>query len=93
LILLGSKQKLDLSRLDERLKNPRHAAELARVKMDRHAAIEAWYVCDETALGPAVAGAPLNTDDNMLIEYRAPRDAFKPLMEENSRWIATLKQK
>jgi hypothetical protein len=38
-----------------------------------------------------VAGAPLNTDDNMLIEHRAPREAFKPLMEENSLWIASLK--
>ncbi len=93
LILLGSQQPLDLSRLDERLRNPRHAAELARVKMDSRAAIESWYICDETTLGPAVAGAPLNTDDNMLIEHRAPREAFKPLMEENSRWIASLKKK
>jgi spermidine synthase len=91
LILLGSTKPLDLSRLDERLKNPRLAAELARVQMNSRAAIEAWYVCDEKTLGPAVAGAPLNTDDNMLIEHRAPREAFKPLMEENSRWIASLK--
>jgi spermidine synthase len=91
LILLGSTKPLDLSRLDERLKNPRLAAELARVQMNSRAAIEAWYVCDEKTLGPAVAGAPLNTDDNMLIEHRAPREAFKPLMEENSLWIASLK--
>jgi spermidine synthase len=91
LILLGSNRPLNLSRLDERLKNPRHAAELARVKMDTRAAVEAWYICDEKILGPAVSGAPLNTDDNMLIEHRAPREAFKPLMEENSRWIASLK--
>ena len=92
LILLGSQQPLDLSRLDGRLRNPRHAAELARVKMDTRSAIESWFICDEKTLGPAIAGATINTDDNMLIEYRAPREAFKPLMEENSRWIASLKK-
>jgi spermidine synthase len=91
LILLGSQQPLDLSRLDQKLANPRHARELARVKMDSRAAVESWFICDEKTLGPAVSAAPLNTDDNMLIEHRAPREAFKPLMEENSRWIASLK--
>ena len=49
-----------------------------------------WFVCDETVLLPALAGTEINTDDNMLVENRVPREAFKPSMEENSAWIQAL---
>ena len=49
-----------------------------------------WFVCDETVLGPAVAGAVINTDDNMRVENRAPREAFLPLLEKNAAWIDAL---
>jgi spermidine synthase len=45
---------------------------------------------DEAQLAPAIAGAPINTDDNMRIENRAPREAFLPLMQANSAWIEKL---
>jgi len=49
-----------------------------------------WFVCDETKLGPAVAGAKINTDDNMHIETTVPREAFRPLMQKNAEWVEAL---
>jgi spermidine synthase len=52
--------------------------------------IRSWFVCDETKLAPAVAGAKINTDDNMHIEMTVPREAFRPLMRGNAEWVEAL---
>ena len=52
-----------------------------------------WFVCDERQLVPALVGAQINSDDNMLVETRAPREAFRPTLEENAAWIESLKIK
>ena len=93
LLLVGSKTPLTLDRIKERISDPRISAELARVNIKSEADVRAWYVCDETQLAPAVAGAVINTDDNMHIETTAPREAFRPLMETNAAWIESLKVK
>jgi spermidine synthase len=93
LILIGSKTPLNLDRLTERAKDPKISAELARVNIRNDADVRAWYVCDETRLGPAVAGTVINTDDNMHVETTVPREAFRPLMETNAAWIETLGKK
>ncbi|HEX7998592.1 MAG TPA: fused MFS/spermidine synthase [Pyrinomonadaceae bacterium] len=90
LILVGSRVPLSLERLPERMSNPRVAAELARIQIKSDADLLSWYICDERQLGPALDGAVINTDDNMHIENRAPREAFLPLMEANAAWIETL---
>ncbi|MGI9166830.1 MAG: fused MFS/spermidine synthase [Pyrinomonadaceae bacterium] len=90
LILVGSQKPLSFDLLSERLKNPLISAELKRVGMDSEAAVRSWYVCDETQLTTAVAGAVINTDDNMHIETTVPREAFLPLMQTNSEWIERL---
>lgn len=90
LILVGSRQPLTLSRVEERLRDERIQSELARINVRGVEDVMAWYVCDETQLDPALAGVPLNTDDNMRIENRAPREAFLPLMHNNSAWIEDL---
>ncbi len=90
LILVGSQRPLSFDLLAERLKETRISAELARVGMESEAAVRSWYVCDETQLAPAVAGAMINTDDNMHIETTVPREAFLPLMQDNSMWIEGL---
>ena len=90
LLLVGSNTRLNLDRLAERLKDPRTAAELARVNLKSEADIREWYVCDESKLGPAVAGAKINTDDNMHIEMIVPREAFRPLMQNNADWVQSL---
>lgn len=90
LLLIGSNQPLNLDRLPERLLDQRVQAELARVNLSSEADVRSWFVCDETTLGPAVAGATINTDDNMHIETTVPREAFRPLMQSNAQWIEAL---
>jgi spermidine synthase len=90
LLLVGSNRSLSLDRLAERYADPRIAAEIARVDLRSEADVRAWYVCDETKLGPAVAGAEINTDDNMHIEMTVPREAFRPSMQTNADWVQAL---
>ncbi len=94
LLLIGSRRPLGIDdamkRGSERLNNPLVAAELARVNIRSEADLRAWYVCDEGQLGPAVAGAVINTDDNMHIETTVPREAFRPLMQTNAAWVEKL---
>jgi spermidine synthase len=96
LLLVGSKTPLApegiQNRVDERISEPRIAAELARVNIKSEMDVRAWFVCNETQFGPAVAGSIINTDDNMHIETTAPRDAFRPLMEANAAWIESLRK-
>jgi hypothetical protein len=90
LLLVGSNRPMNLDRLAERLRDSRIAAELARVGLKSEADIRSWYVCDESRLGPAVAGAKINTDDNMHIEMTVPREAFQPTMQSNADWVQSL---
>lgn len=90
LILIGSNRALNLDRLPERFADPMMAAEIARVELKSDADVRSWFVCDETRLGPAVAGARINTDDNMHIEMTVPREAFRPLMQTNAQWVQNL---
>ena len=90
LILIGSNQPLDLNHLSERFADPRMAAEVGRVDLKSENDVRNWFVCDESRLGPAVKGAIINTDDNMFIETTVPREAFRPLMQSNSKWVSSL---
>jgi spermidine synthase len=93
LILVGSLSPLTLDRIAERMREPRTAAELARVGMTSESQVRGWYVCDEKTLAPAVAGSVINTDDNMHVETTAPREAFLPLRQTNESWIENLVQR
>ncbi len=90
LLLVGSNRPLNLDRLAERFMDQRMAAEMARVGLKSETDVRNWFVCDESRLGPAVAGAKINTDDNMHIEMTVPREAFRPLMQSNADWIQAL---
>jgi spermidine synthase len=91
-ILLGSGSRIRLDRIAERMKDARTRADLDRVGIKSAADVQAWLICDETQLGPAVAGSVINTDDNMHVETVAPREAFRPTMEENAAWIERLRR-
>ena len=92
LILVGSNQPMTLDLVAQRLTDQRIAKELSRVNLKTEADVRSWFVCDELRLAPAVAGAKINTDDNMHIETTVPREAFKPLMQSNAAWIDGLRQ-
>jgi spermidine synthase len=93
LLLVGSRAPLTLERIEERMSDPMAGAELARVNIKGRSDVESWYVCDESQLRGALDGAVINTDDNMHIENRAPREAFMPLMDVNANWIEALAAK
>ncbi|MGH9875833.1 MAG: fused MFS/spermidine synthase [Pyrinomonadaceae bacterium] len=97
LLLVGSKTPLAIDQMSDRIRervgDPRIAAELGRVNIRSEADVRAWYVCDEQQLSPAVAGSVINTDDNMHIETTVPREAFRPLLETNAKWIEKLSKK
>lgn len=90
LILMGSNSPLNLDKIKERIVDPRMALEIGRVQLKTEEDVRGWFVCDEKKLGPAVAGAVINTDDNMHIETTVPREAFRPLMQSNAQWIEAL---
>jgi len=92
LILVGSRQSLTFDHIGERIGDPRVTTDLARIGIKRTEDVQAWFVTDETRLGPAVAGAVINTDDNMHVETVAPREAFRPTMEDNATWIESLRK-
>jgi spermidine synthase len=91
LILIGSRAPIRLDRMNERMNDARITADLARVGIKSTADVRSWFVCDENQLGPAIAGSIINTDDNMHVETVAPREAFRPTMEENAAWIESLR--
>jgi spermidine synthase len=91
LLLLGSRAPIRLDRIEERMKDSKVAADLRRVGLNSAADLRAWLVCDETRLGPALRGAVINTDDNMYVETVAPREAFRPTVEENAAWVEKLR--
>ena len=88
LILLGSRQSIDLTPITQLMSDQSTGIELNRIRL--HSAAE--FVCDETRLAPAIAGAIINTDDNMHVETEAPREAFRPTMQENARWVDRLRE-
>jgi spermidine synthase len=86
LILIGSNRLLSMDRVSGRLQDPRMMIDFIGVDLKTEADVASWFVCDESRLGPAVAGAKINTDDNMHIEMTVPREAFRPLMQTNAEW-------
>jgi spermidine synthase len=92
LILLGSRAPISFDQMDLRFSDHRTSAELARAGIKNSGDLRAWFVCDEIQLGPAVATAIINTDDNLHVETVAPREAFRATMDENAAWIENLKK-
>lgn len=75
LILVGSARPLqmDLPRVEAAIQAERPAADLSRIGVKGVADLITYYLMDEVDLAPLTRGAPLNTDDNMRIEFSAPR--------------------
>ena len=58
----------------DRLHDPAVLALLEKAHLASPEALAANYAAPLSALGPLAAGAPFNTDDRPVVEYRAPRD-------------------
>jgi tetratricopeptide (TPR) repeat protein len=75
LMLLGSKseRRLDLSVMKSHFNDPRVAADLARINVASAADLLSRFYIGPDEVSGLSAGALLNTDDNALIEFNAPR--------------------
>jgi len=75
-ILIGAQEpiQLDYGALERRIARPAVRAELARAGIESVEDLLANLIIGPDDVGSFVAGAPLNTDDNALLEYSAPRD-------------------
>jgi spermidine synthase len=72
-ILVGSRQplRLDVEELSRRFADERFAAEAARVGVTSPEVLLAGAVIGPDDVREIVRGAPINTDDNMLVEFHA----------------------
>jgi spermidine synthase len=75
LMLLGSKRerRLDLGVLKTHLDDPKIGADLVRIGTTRATDIVSRFYLGPDEVTTLAAGARLNTDDNALIEFNAPR--------------------
>jgi spermidine synthase len=75
LMLLGSKRelKMNLPTIRAHLAEPKIAADLERIKTTTAADFVSRFYMGPGELLTLAAGAEINTDDNALIEFRAPR--------------------
>jgi spermidine synthase len=80
LMLLGSRreQKFDLSIINAHLTNVKVAAELKRVESDSAGDLLSRFYLGSEEVATISATAKINTDDNALIEFNAPRRVGAP---------------
>jgi len=75
LMLLGSKseRRFNLSNLSARFQDPKISADLKRIGTARASDIVSRFYLGPAEITNLSSGAKLNTDDNALIEFNAPR--------------------
>jgi spermidine synthase len=86
LVLIASDSPLDLTadKLGDLMaKEPKVAADLKLIDIEHPEDVLTRYLVNEEGIREFAAGAPLNTDDNMRIEYSAPRNLHKDTADDN----------
>ena len=86
LVLVGSDSPLDLTadRIGAMMeRDPKVAADLAAVGCETPEDVLTRYLVAQDKILEFVAGAELNTDDNMRIEYSAPRHLHEDTAQDN----------
>ena len=85
LLMLGSFEPLsiDLGKLRARLAQPRVKADLGRIRVKSVQDILAHFVFGTGEVSAFVQDAVLNTDDNALLEFSAPRTLYIDTSEAN----------
>lgn len=91
LMLLGSKieRKLDLSIIQSHFDEPRVAADLKRIKTTQATDVLSRFYLGPQEVAALASGARLNTDNNALIEFNAPRrvGTTEETVERNARQL------
>jgi spermidine synthase len=91
-ILVGAHRPLALSLADieRRWTSGGAQAEMARVGLDRPEALLATFYLDRDAVAKLTTGARINTDDNLFVEFRGPREMVEEM--QTNRISALLEQ-
>lgn len=89
LLLVASNKPIPLNvrHLYERLERPAVRADLARMNINSVTDLLAHFRLGPQEVAALVQDAPLNTDDNALIEFAAPKDLFRSTVAANNRLI------
>ncbi len=89
LVLIGSDQPLkpDREHAERLFAWPATREILAEVEVHSPYDLLAMYQMDRDGILAATEGVPLNTDDNMRIEYNAPLNLHRDTNEANSRFL------
>ncbi|MCI2432161.1 fused MFS/spermidine synthase [Candidatus Acetothermia bacterium] len=88
LVSSGRPVPFDLEQLSERLERESVKRDLARIGITSVAEFLAYFRLGSDEIADLVRGAPLNTDDNALIEFAAPKDLYRLTGALNNRMIA-----
>lgn len=93
IILIGSDRpiEVDLDELERRLSQPKVHRQLARIGLDDPVSFLSEFMMDESAVAEFTAGATLNTDDNLHLEFDSPLNIGKPVVAENARLIMNMR--
>jgi spermidine synthase len=85
LLILGSFEPLfiDQGRLERRLSQPRVKEDLKRIKVQSLRDIISHFVFGTQEVPAFVQKAPINTDDNALLEFSAPKTLYADTSEAN----------
>lgn len=96
LVLIGSDEPLAFNLDAARAlvaKNPKVTAELQSVGVEDGYDLLSHFLADRDVVLWRTTGIPLNTDDNLLVEYSAPHNLHRETSTDNfhmlQRWIAT----
>jgi hypothetical protein len=73
--------------LNERLREPEIQRWLAKVNFHTDAEFFACFLADRPFLAAVAQSAPLHTDDNILLEFAAPRSLYSPRRNGTMRLI------
>ena len=89
LLLVASANPIPLKvrQLQERLEREEIRKDLARMNVTSVADLLAHFRLGSEEVASLIKDAPLNTDDNALIEFAAPKDLYRPTHVANNRMI------
>jgi spermidine synthase len=85
LVLIGSESPLvlDIENVRTMLQDPEMADEMEIIDVNNEYDLLAYYRLDQDGLTDFIDGAVLNTDDNMRIEYSAPKHLHDATISDN----------
>jgi spermidine synthase len=93
-LLIGSHEPLqvDLALLTRRLAQPRVARQLSLIGLETPLALLSEFALDSEAVHAYAAGAPINSDDNLYLEFSSPLHEGSEDMQTNIRSINLKRQ-